>query len=743
MGVKVKSLKNANVVQEILQEIMAIFGEGGEVDTSKLDELLEKIFSLDTTGLSATELETLNQLVALIKELSSTSKQLDQLKTLESYFGDVKDYERQKEIIQQIIRLIEQEKEKAILGEHTLYGEGKDALPRINEELEMYKNKLQEIEHSEIKDEIKQFEEQLKNTNLTAEEQIDILNKLIDLYSQLGDTEKIKELQKEIDKLSAALKATTTQEKYQILIDFYMEKGDLEKAKQYLEQLKNYYQQELENVLTGGMSAFTKTQLENLIQQTDKELQEITQKQQQELLERELQEEYRQNIAKKNVKRYSGYIEMYQIQQLRKIAQDETRSYKERIEALEKILDLQNKIGESAELLASTEREISRIKEQQQTALQMQRNELKAQVDFLNAIIDSFSKIFSQFGEIGEMINTVLSSVEFSIEEIKEDGETIGYKLVNPFEDLDQLTKDIQLNLANWAIQEIADTINSIVQDLRAANAYIDKMSEKSETSTASLIQNFKDFEKTLAEKQKLEIGQAAARAGLTTTGALIGGALGGPLGALIGAGIGAAIGNGIASSLDEEIAKLDEKLQATWQKVKEAFGTDIDSIASALEKAFSASTYEDFVSNFSQSLEEMTKQALIKAFLASKYMQPLFDTLSDTITSAVMDGILTAEEIQAIKEAGQDVIDTAKPFFETLQELFDSQSQEWGTASAVRNTITEETGNRLAALLSTINLNVAQIKDKIVNDIVKVEVINIQNIGGVLPQEFIKTIGG
>ena len=434
---------------------------------------------------------------------------------------------------------------------------------------------------------------------------------------------------------------------------------------------------------------------------------------------------------------------MYQIQQLRKIAQDESKSLRERLEALEKILDLQRKIGESAELIAKTEREISKLKDQQQKSLQLQKNELNAQADFLNTLKDSLSQFFNQFGEIGEIINTVLSSIEFSVEEITENGEIIGYKLVNPFEDLEQLTKDIQLNLANWAIQEIANTINSIVQDLRAANTYIDKMSEKSQTSTATLLQNFKDFEKTLAEKQKLEMGQAAARASLTTTGALIGGALGGPLGALIGAGIGAAIGNGIASSLDEEIAELDKKLQATWQKVKEALGTDIDSVASALERAFSASTYEDFISNFSKSLEEMTKQALIKAFLASEYMQPLFDSLSDTITSAVMDGVLTAEEIQAIKEAGQDVLNAAKPFFEALQELFENQSEEWGTASAVRNTITEETGNRLAALLSTINLNVAQIKDKIVNDIVKVEVINIQNIGGVLPQEFIKALGG
>jgi|GEM_PF-5046913 len=435
-------------------------------------------------------------------------------------------------------------------------------------------------------------------------------------------------------------------------------------------------------------------------------------------------------------RRYAGYNEMLQIQQLRVIAQDVNRPYKERVEALKQILELQKAINESEELQAETVKQIEEltkaIKEEERLRteeLQKQKELLNRQASFLNGILSSIASAVSKFGEIGEIVATILRSISFEVKEIYENGELIGYTLVNPFENIQQLTAEIGENLARWGIEQIAETLSGVVDDLKELTREYSKNENKTYTSFSEMLKNYREFEENLMKKQMLEAAQLGTRIGSSAVGALIGFFLGGPLGALIGAGIGGAIGNGIASTLDEQIKQLDEKLQVTWQKIKEALGTDIDSVANALQQAFSAETYEEFVSNFSKSLEEMTKEALIKAFLASEYMQPLLSRLSDTISAAVLDGILTAEEIAKIQQAGQDVLNAAKPFFNVLKQLFSTTEQtgtEWKPATSL-NTVTEETANRLVALLTTLTTYAAQMKATIVDgtNAVKVVVLN------------------
>ncbi|MEM2120692.1 MAG: phage tail tape measure protein, partial [Archaeoglobaceae archaeon] len=435
-------------------------------------------------------------------------------------------------------------------------------------------------------------------------------------------------------------------------------------------------------------------------------------------------------------RRYAGYNEMVQIQQLRVIAQDANRAYEERIEALKRILELQKAIGEAEELQADTKKQIEELTKAIQEAerlrteqLQQQKELLNKQASFLNSILSSIANAISKFGEMGELVATILKSISFEVKEVYENGELIGYTLVNPFRDIEQLTARIGENLARWGIEQIANTLSRVVDDLKELTKEYSKSENKTRTSFSELLKNYNEFEANLAKKRMLEATQLGARIGSSAVGALIGFFLGGPIGAIIGAGIGGAIGNGIASTLDEQIKQLDEKLQVTWQKIKEALGTDIDSIATALQRAFSAETYEEFINNFSKSLEEMTKEALIKAFLASEYMQPLLSRLSDTISAAVLDGILTAEEIAKIQQAGQDVLNAAKPFFDVLKQLFSSsryESVEWKPATSL-HTVTEETANRLVALLTTLTTYAAQMKAAIVDGAraVKVVVVN------------------
>ena len=437
---------------------------------------------------------------------------------------------------------------------------------------------------------------------------------------------------------------------------------------------------------------------------------------------------------------------LLQISELETIANDVNKSFEERLNALEKIKQLQKDANFEESKLAITTQRINELEKERQRILEEEKETISEQADLMNSILSSIESALENMGEMGKLIATILKSVNFEVGEIIENGEVIGYKLVNPFEDIEKLTRDISVNIAQWGIEQIGIMFTNLIDDLKEAFATPSKWTSETLTSTAELFKNFNEYEKNLRKKQQLEAKQAAERIGGTAAGALIGGFFGGPLGALIGAGIGAAVGNAAAKTLEEQIAALDEKLLVSWQDIKEALGTDIDSIASALERAFDATTYDDFVNNFSTSLEDMTKQALIRAFLASEAMQPLLSALSDTISAAVVDGVLSASEKAAILKAQEDLLDMAGPFFEILEEMFktaETETQLYGREyRPAAATITEATANRLEALLSTINLNVTRITNKMLYDVIRVEVTNIRAIAGISPDEYLKSIG-
>jgi TP901 family phage tail tape measure protein len=568
-------------------------------------------------------------------------------------------------------------------------------------------------------------------TNTAIEKRGELYEKLIELYKDLGyEAEEIaKILSETIESEAAGTDLETKIKLYEQQLDIFKKLGvSTDDIADKLERLKSV-QEEQQKAAQEALEE-SKRALET---------------------ERELAIEAAKAAEQR---RYAHYNEMLQIQQLRKVATDTNRAIEERIDAYEQILELQRQIGvseeeikETEELIKQLEAEQLELERQKEQVLRRQRTELQQQAGLLNALVDELAQAFSQFGEIGELIAAVLEGIEFRVEEIIENGEVIGYTLVNPFERIEELTANIQHNIAQWAIGSVANMFANIVSAMQDMTKSYDKFAEQSTTDLAELLKNYRNFEQNLRKLRELQAAQVGTQIGSTAVGGLIGFFLGGPLGALIGAGIGAAVGTGIAQAFDEQIEEIKNKLKATWQEVKEALGTDIDSVASALQNAFDADTYEDFVSNFSQSLEEMTKQALIKAFLASEAMQPLFDSLSDTITTAVLDGVLTAEEMQAIRQAAEKITDAAEPFFEALQQLFGSVEEagvgiEHTASESISSSITEETANRLAALLSTINLNVATIKDKLVDGTIRVEVTNLANYI-ISPREYLLASGG
>jgi TP901 family phage tail tape measure protein len=110
--------------------------------------------------------------------------------------------------------------------------------------------------------------------------------------------------------------------------------------------------------------------------------------------------------------------------------------------------------------------------------------------------------------------------------------------------------------------------------------------------------------------------------------------------------------------------------LQATINKLSEALNTSINSITSNLANAFQATNYMDFLTSWNQSLYDMTRQALIKAFISSSAYEGLYKELSNTVTLAVMDGTITADEINAIRSAGNAVSAQMQTLYQALSLL-------------------------------------------------------------------------
>ncbi|HQE50014.1 MAG TPA: hypothetical protein PKV93_11790, partial [Fervidobacterium sp.] len=326
-----------------------------------------------------------------------------------------------------------------------------------------------------------------------------------------------------------------------------------------------------------------------------------------------------------------------------------------------------------------------------------------------------------------------------------EDG---SYQLINPFEDLTSVIENLnatlkntstQINIIIWSIQQIGNALTNIIEDYKAVFEPAPEKETGQTLNYAKTLENWKNYDENVkklkALQTQLALTETAATVSMGTIGALIGGLLGGPLGALLGGALGVLGGQAIGEATTEEVRKQIEELQAqlkvTFQELANALGTSIGSVATALERAFSADTYEEFLNNFSDSLEDMTKTALIRAFLASETMQPLLENLSNAITLAVLDGVLSPEELEVLKQLESQVTDVAKPFFDALIQLFPPTTAGTGTienqtvGGIVRSSISEQTGGMLVGLMNSLNLVTQDIRDILKNGTVNVYVVN------------------
>jgi len=190
---------------------------------------------------------------------------------------------------------------------------------------------------------------------------------------------------------------------------------------------------------------------------------------------------------------------------------------------------------------------------------------------------------------------------------------------------------------------------------------------------------------------------------------------------------------------IQDEIDELRKALEVTFNDLAESLGMGISSITGSIEEAMNETSYLGFINKFSLSLEKMTKQALIKAFI-SQSVSPIVEKMvkefiGDEIYKNPYDAIKWGEELNSKVNASG-----IKEFMTILQSLYgdlDSMGSGFGGSSAISHSITEETGNRLASLFSTMNLHVASIDNVLNYGTLKVEVINFDTGNGFTAQEY------
>jgi len=184
------------------------------------------------------------------------------------------------------------------------------------------------------------------------------------------------------------------------------------------------------------------------------------------------------------------------------------------------------------------------------------------------------------------------------------------------------------------------------------------------------LLDNLENYAKNQERLQKLVMASDLATIGGAGAGAFIGSVFG-PLGTLIGGFLGGLAGRKSAQAATKrEIEELTEKLKTDFLAIQEMLGTTMQDVANALGRAFSADTYEDFVNQFSQNLEDQVRNALITAFMSSDIVRPWIEQLTQEMSWAVLDLKLDDAERDTILDLMSKITDASKDFYEMLKEL-------------------------------------------------------------------------
>lgn len=305
---------------------------------------------------------------------------------------------------------------------------------------------------------------------------------------------------------------------------------------------------------------------------------------------------------------------------------------------------------------------------------------------------------------LASILGTFISGIQLIQHEIIDEyGRGTGQYIT----DWEATFKQMVMNVVKAGIETFISSIATLFGE--SAYAELGKYGSRGEVRYPNfdeMVKNFRNWDKNFAEIQRLEKQKARNTVGGGIGGGVLGFLLGGPIGAFVGAGIGAAAGNQASKNITKQMDELREKLADTFEKISNFLGTSIADVASALGNAFSAQTYTGFVKSFSASLEEMTRNALLQAFLASEYMQPLLDNLSQAITEAVIDGTVGEDDRERIRAAAEAVNKASAEYYKTIRgfSLFndgEGVDNSRGRAGTVLQNLTGPALNEFKEMLS------------------------------------------
>jgi TP901 family phage tail tape measure protein len=256
--------------------------------------------------------------------------------------------------------------------------------------------------------------------------------------------------------------------------------------------------------------------------------------------------------------------------------------------------------------------------------------------------ISELSNILGSLGENANIASTFLNNMSENLENIFS---TEGF---NRMQGWSQTIEGFGLDILFKGIANFISQVSQAFTDMNATPSSQYNRDKEDGFNLSTSLKGYRDFEKN---KNKLD-DLTRARGDLELKLALSGGVPGA-----------SAIFQTLIDKINKQIKDVEKTLENTIGAIKELLGTSIDDIAGSLQNALGATNYMDFLKGWNQNLYQMTRDALIKGFLASSTVEPLMKGLSDVITNSVIDGVLTTSEIGDIKTASNALT----PLFNTL----------------------------------------------------------------------------
>ena len=353
------------------------------------------------------------------------------------------------------------------------------------------------------------------------------------------------------------------------------------------------------------------------------------------------------------------------------------------------------------ELIKILKTELDVLIDKEERLAKIRRN-YEAVTSVISHLTEKLNELGGSAAGIGTSIDFLFKNLkfkegfEFNPEDMELDfsnlGESISTIIKTGLKGIDwqMLGVSAGITLANILI----DAFLSIITAKSKAQSF-DKM-ERDSYEMYDVLKGFNDFEENQAKLTK-----AYQRKGIDAiAGAGVGAGIGALIGSLIpviGTGIGALIGGAIGgiialftSSANDEIKELEAELANNWKKLTEALGTSVGDVANSLQNAFQATNYFEFLSGWGQNLEDMTRQALIKAFLATPVYQQLYSNLSDVMTAAMLDSQITVQELEYIKQAGSAIAQQMKllyPMLNIVDSIFPGSVNNGGSTNYTAGT--------------------------------------------------------